>query len=82
MNHSYIMRFSSFFFPVLFMFCFSCAEPQSFSSEETLQVSVAYIQDEPTHHTKHIRKQQHDICERLKKIKKTLEKTKKKTKQE
>ena len=70
---------------LIFIFCTSCTE-QAPESYQTLGVLVhqtlsenklVYVHATETKHTKRARKQQRDICERLKKIKERLEKRKK-----
>ena len=69
-----------FLLPLIIIFCFSCAKAAPLYPEKPLQASVAYAQWETSHHTKHIHKQQRDICNRLKNIQKRIEKTKTKKK--
>jgi hypothetical protein len=69
-----------FLLPLIFIFCFSCTKPTTFSPELPATKAVAYAQVETAKHTKRIKRQQRDICNRLKKIEKRLEKTKKKGK--
>ena len=69
-----------FLLPLIFIFCFSCVEPTPFYSELPPTKAVAYAQVGTAKHTKRIKRQQRDICDRLKKIQKRLEKTKKKGK--
>jgi len=65
-----------FLLPLIFIFCFSCVGSESPYPDNSLQGSVAHVQAETSYRTKHIRKQQRDIRDRLKKIRKRLEKEK------
>jgi hypothetical protein len=51
---------------------YSCNSPAS-AHENSSKNHLAYIETAKFKHTKHVRKQQKDICERLKKIHKKLE---------
>ena len=48
------------------------------AQESSLENKLAYAHITKVKHTKHVRKQQRKICDRLKKIKERLEKRKKK----
>jgi hypothetical protein len=56
-------------------FLYSCQNSAT-AQEYSLKKEVAYVQVAKTKHTKRARKQQHDICERLKRIQKRIEKRK------
>jgi|TARA_R110002096_G_scaffold415215_2_gene617008 membrane-bound lytic murein transglycosylase MltF len=65
-----------FLLPLIFTFCFSCSKPPSSKKGISSTKEVAYAQFEKTRNTQRIRRQQHDICDRLKKIQKRIEKAK------
>jgi len=54
---------------------YSCNSPV-IANQSSSKNHLAYIETAKFKHTKHVRKQQKDICERLKKIHKKLEKKK------
>ena len=58
-------------------FLYSCQNSAT-AQEYSLEKEVAYAQVAKIRHTKRARKQQHDICERLKKIQKRIERKKQK----
>jgi hypothetical protein len=58
-------------------FLYSCQNSAT-AQEYSLKKEVAYVQVAKTRHTKRARKQQHDICERLKRIQKRIERKKQK----
>ena len=58
-------------------FLYSCQNSAT-AQEYSLEKEVAYVQVAKTKHTKRARRQQHDICERLKRIQKRIEKRKQK----
>ena len=58
-------------------FLYSCQNSAT-AQEYSLEKEVAYAQVAKTRHTKRARKQQHDICERLKRIQKRIERKKQK----
>ena len=58
-------------------FLYSCQNSAT-AQEYSLKREVAYVQVAKTKHTKRARRQQHDICERLKRIQKRIEKRKQK----
>ena len=61
---------------LVFPFLYSCQQPVQ-AQERPLEKRLAYAQVARYEHTKHIRKQQHKINERLQKIKEHMEKRKK-----
>ena len=58
-------------------FLYSCQNSAT-AQEYSFKKEVAYVQVSKTRHTKRARKQQHDICERLKRIQKRIERKKQK----
>ena len=58
-------------------FLYSCQNSAT-AQEYSLKKEVAYVQVAKTKHTKRARIQQRDICERLKKIQKRIERKKQK----
>ena len=56
-------------------FLYSCQNSAT-AQEYSFEKKVAYAQVSKTKHTKRARKQQRDICERLKKIQKRIERKK------
>ena len=58
-------------------FLYSCQNSAT-AQEYSLKKEVAYVQVAKTKHTKRARRQQRDICERLKKIQKRIERKKQK----
>ena len=57
-------------------FLYSCQNPVQ-AQEGSFENKIVYAQVAKTEHTKHIRKKQRKICDRLKKIRERLEKRKK-----
>jgi hypothetical protein len=57
-------------------FLYSCQSPVQ-AHESALKNQLAYAEVTKTKHTKHIRKKQRKICDRLRKIRERLEKRKK-----
>ena len=57
-------------------FIYSCQTP-AVAQDLSLKKEIAYAQVAKVKYTSRARKQQHDICKRLKKIQKKLEKKKK-----
>ena len=55
---------------------YSCQSPVQ-AQESSYENQLAYAQATKTKHTKHIRKKQRKICDRLRKIRERLEKRKK-----
>jgi len=63
--------------------CVSCDNSAMAEQQTTIakkERKLAYIQPVQVKHTKHIRKQQRKICDRLKKIRERLEKIRKRKK--
>ena len=58
-------------------FLYSCQNSAT-AQEYPLEKEVAYVQVAKTKHTRRARRQQRDICERLKKIQKRIERKKQK----
>ena len=58
-------------------FLYSCQNSAA-AQEYSLENQLVYSQATKTHHTKRARKQQRDICERLKRIQKRIERKKQK----
>ena len=56
-------------------FLYSCQNSAT-AQEYSLEKEVAYVQVTKTRHTKRARRQQRDICKRLKKIQKRIERKK------
>ena len=68
-------------FLIILPFIYSCnstAAAYEYSSKD--EVAYAKIANSKTKYTKHVKKQQKDICKRLRKIQKRLEKKKNKNK--
>tara|TARA_B100001123_G_C15202901_1_gene984081 strand:- start:320 stop:529 length:210 start_codon:yes stop_codon:yes gene_type:complete len=67
-----MLRYLILFIPLLYA-CNSPATASQYPKQQLAHVEIAKFQ-----HTKHVQKQQKDICQRLKKIHKKLEKQKEK----
>ena len=62
----------------LFPFLYSCNSPvEAHEYSRTNELTYNHVMKTEIRHTKHVRKQQKDICKRLRKIQKRLEKKKK-----
>ena len=66
-----------FLLPLIFIFCLSCAEQAALAPELPAEKAIAQAQVKATKHSKHIHRQQRDICNRLKQIQKRIEKNRK-----
>ena len=66
---------------IVFPFIYSCNSPAvAYVHSPNKEIAYANVANSKTKYTKHVRRQQKDICNRLKKIQKKLEKRKNKKK--
>ena len=63
---------------IILPFIYSCNSPAAaYELSSKKEIAYAKVADSRIEYTKHVRKQQKDICERLKRIQKKIEKRKK-----
>ena len=80
-NTNYITMLKSLVVLTLLPFIYSCNSPvEAREYPHTEELVYRNITNAEVQHTKHVRKQQKDICKRLRKIQKRLEKKKNKNK--